>query len=1464
MTKFFDAFISYGRADSKDFALKLQTSLNKHGLEVWFDFNDIPLGVDFQDQIDDGIEKADTFLFVISPHSINSPYCLKEIELAIKCNKRIIPLLHVDEIDRETWLSRYPNGSLQDWETYKAQGKHTSFVNMHPTIGKINWVYFQEDKNDFDKSLADLINLLDLHRDYVQQHTRFLNKSLEWERNQKQTRYLLTGEEKQKAQAWLKIRFKDSQPPCVPSDLHCEFITESIKNGNNLMTQVFLSYAEEDRATMEKIRASLRREGITVWTNTTDIKTGEDFVNSIKQGIEKADNLVYLLSPDAVKSTYTQQELDLAVEFNKRIIPLLVQTTDNIELPSALQDLQYIDLTDNITEADYQLDESELLKILYEDAAYYNEHKILLTKALKWQQQNQNPSILLRGYNLHSAETWLEVAHKRTQHPPIPLQSEFISASLQQPPLESLDVFISYSRADSDLARKLNDALQLQGKTTWFDQESIASGSDFQQEINRGIKISDNFVFIISPRSVNSPYCNSEVEYAASLNKRCVTVLHREVDTNDLHPELAKVQWIDFNSNDKDFNANFNQLLRTIETDREHVQNHSKWLQRALEWEQKNKNDDLLLRGSNLIIAQNWLEETEEKKKKPAVTFLQKEFIQASQKAIERAEEEEKRRQERMLLLQQEKIAEQKKSAKKQKFFLGAVSIAFLAAVGFGVFAWEQMGEAVSEKKNALNAKEIADSQKLIADSEKKKAQKAKEKAEKAKENAEEEKKNAQKQKKKAEAALERQIYSLIRLSSMLYDKNLNFDALIEAIRAGEQILKQGLRPNQETRSLVLTALQAAVYEHGFREQNRLKHRGKVFDVAWSRDGKQIVSASEDGTIKRWNLNGKEIKTIQLGSNARFYRFSPDGKTIAFTRDQNIVRIFNLQSEKTKTLRKRGSVKSVTWSARRKTIASQYSDNKIVLWNSQGNPLKLLTADGENITSFSFSPDGKTIASAIEGDKIKLWNVNNGQVVKAIPEDKNIGKGITVYSGSFSPDGKTIAFASNKNVKLWNIEEEEIITLEHGGFVKSIAWSPDGNTIAASADNTVKIWHTRGGEQKQPLQTLKGHDASINSIKFSPDGKKIATASEDNTLRLWSLSNKKLKKFEEDNQALFSSVAWNLKGNTIAAGTADGTIGIWTLRQGKWKLIPTKIKHTHEVSSLSFSPDGKTIASGSYDKTIKLWNKNGQVFKTLEGHDDSVWSVAWSPNGKTIASGSDDNTIKLWDKNGQVFKTLEGHKAYVNSVAWSPDGNTIASASKDKTIKLWNKNGQQLQTLKGHNNSVWSVAWSPDGKTIASASKDTIKLWNLDGEESKTLKAHKNVSSVAFSPNGKIIATASEDGTVKLWWSKDGKEFQTLNADNEPLSSVSFSKDGKELQTLNPNLDGKELQTLNEENKPLSSVSFSSDGKTLISASDYGTLILWDLQELQLDLDQLMKAACRQVKDYLESNAKESEKNLCK
>ncbi|TVP60856.1 MAG: TIR domain-containing protein, partial [Nodularia sp. (in: Bacteria)] len=675
----YDAFISYGRADSKAFATNLNEKLAAAGLKVWFDQNDIPLAVDYQKQIDDGIEKAHNFLFIISPHSVNSPYCLKEIEQAIKLNKRIIPLLHVEEISQELWQQRNPDKTIDNWQEYKQEGLHSIYPNMHPEISKINWIYFR-DNDDLSAAFTGLLSAINKDKDYVEQHTNFLLKALKWSRNQQQTNYFLVGEERGKAEKWLKQRFTEEQQPCIPTDLHCEFICESIKNSHNLLSQVFLAASDTDEAIKDKIRKTLMRESFTVWTNKTDIKTGTAFADAINQGIEGADNFVYLISLDSLKSEYCQQELNLALANNKRIIPLLVAETDLELIPLQLKQLQFIDFTKSDSEEEYLRSADKLLQELKKDPSYYEKHKILLVKARKWQRQNKNPSLLLRGYNRQHFEAWLKVAKQREDYPPLTLQEEFITASLDKPEESSLEVFISYSRADSDLSRKINDSLQELGKTTWFDQESIATGADFQEEINLGIASSDNFLFIISPKSVNSAYCANEVEYAQKLGKRFVTILHRPLSDDDkqkLPAALANVQWLDFNQHGGEFSANFNELVRTLDTDREHIRNHTKWSQRAKEWDEKAKNADLLLRGIEFAVAEAWLKTAETKNKKPAATDLQRELIDKSREAI--------------------------KVQKKQGFFLRfllAPSLALVIALGSLVFAWQQW------RKSELNQAE--------------------------------------------------------------------------------------------------------------------------------------------------------------------------------------------------------------------------------------------------------------------------------------------------------------------------------------------------------------------------------------------------------------------------------------------------------------------------------------------------------------------------------------------------------------------------------------------------------------------------------------------------------------------------------------------------------------------------------------------------------------------------------------
>lgn len=710
-----DIFISYGRAESKYFASQLYDILTEKGYKVWFDQNDIPLAVDFQDQIDEGIEKSDNFIFVIAPHSIRSPYCRKEIELATKYSKRIIPILHIE-----------PSGEMI--------GEF-----MHPSISKRNWIYMRqnniegkgqhewEDIDDRIKGQEGLLSILESHKEYVRRHTELLHNALEWEKQYRNNRYLPFGDRQSDSERWLLTTFKDGQPPCLPSSIHCEFIAEARKNSENRMTDAFISYAEENEEIRNRVLRSLSQHLITTWTHQMDIQAGGDFDKEVENGIEQADNFIFFITHESITSEYCKKELEHAVKYNKRIIPLRMDSVPTHEFPIEIRNLQFIDFTDNNYDfiprsknekTDYEKDIDELLNQINTDRDYYHKHKIILNKAIRWKEQNHNASILLRGHNLDEAKIWLKIGMQRETHLPTRLHEEFIRESEAKSGQLSTEVFISYSRADGDYARKLNDELQENGKTTWFDQESIASGADFQQEIYNGIEACENFVFIISPDSVKSPYCDDEVKFAAKLGKRIITILYRATETFEIPMELSNIQWINFIPNQTTFHDSFAELIRTLDTDREHVKAHNHWYQEALQWQKQDKNDDFLLVGTEYFLAHSWYEEAILKKKRPAPNALQVEYLEACKEAIEEKEREKKQVEEQLLKLEQDRNAEARKRIERQKLFLVIASIALLISIVAGTYAF-------IEKSRAKNSEILAKKNEQEATESKKEAQKA-------------------------------------------------------------------------------------------------------------------------------------------------------------------------------------------------------------------------------------------------------------------------------------------------------------------------------------------------------------------------------------------------------------------------------------------------------------------------------------------------------------------------------------------------------------------------------------------------------------------------------------------------------------------------------------------------------------------------------------------------------------------
>ena len=282
------------------------------------------------------------------------------------------------------------------------------------------------------------------------------------------------------------------------------------------------------------------------------------------------------------------------------------------------------------------------------------------------------------------------------------------------------------------------------------------------------------------------------------------------------------------------------------------------------------------------------------------------------------------------------------------------------------------------------------------------------------------------------------------------------------------------------------------------------EHIKLVWSVAYSPDGKKIVSGSDDKTIKIWNANtGQCLKTLEGHSYfVNSVAFSPDGKKIVSGSYGGTIKIWNANTGKClKTLNGHTySVESVAYSPDGRKIISGSRDKTIKIWDANtGQCLQTLWGHTGSVESVAYSLDGTKIISGSLDKNIKIWNANIGQCFKTLN-----GHSDNVFSVSYSPDGTKIISGSEDNtIKIWDANTGECLKTLTGDFAEvfSVAFSPDGTKIISdSLDGTIKIWDANTGEC---LETLEGHSKSVYSVAYSPDGTKIISGSDDDTIKIW-------------------------------------------------------------------------------------------------------------------------------------------------------------------------------------------------------------------------------------------------------------------------------------------------------------------------------------------------------------------------
>src|SRR5262249_11819154 len=231
------------------------------------------------------------------------------------------------------------------------------------------------------------------------------------------------------------------------------------------------------------------------------------------------------------------------------------------------------------------------------------------------------------------------------------------AASPEQQAPRSQEVFISYSRKDKEFVRRLDEELKRRDREAWVDWEGIPPGDTWEKTIYGAIESTHTFIFVLTPDSIASEVCGREIAHAVANNKRLVPIVHREVVADTVPKSLGELNWIFFKDSDE-LNERADKLMSALDTDITWVRTHTRLLTRAIEWENKGKNNSFVMRGEDLRSAEQWLAQAGAQKDRQP-TPLQTEYIIASRKA----------------------------SARRQRITLGAVTFGLIVAIVLAVVA---------------------------------------------------------------------------------------------------------------------------------------------------------------------------------------------------------------------------------------------------------------------------------------------------------------------------------------------------------------------------------------------------------------------------------------------------------------------------------------------------------------------------------------------------------------------------------------------------------------------------------------------------------------------------------------------------------------------------------------------------------------------------------------------------------
>ena len=288
-------------------------------------------------------------------------------------------------------------------------------------------------------------------------------------------------------------------------------------------------------------------------------------------------------------------------------------------------------------------------------------------------------------------------------------------------------------------------------------------------------------------------------------------------------------------------------------------------------------------------------------------------------------------------------------------------------------------------------------------------------------------------------------------------------------------------------------------------------HSKALKTAVFTPDGLNVVSGSEDQTLKLWDIEtGEAVRTFKGHKDIiSSVTISPDGNYLLSGSHDNTVKLWDIKSgDLLNTFESHKNwVVSVAFSSDGNYALSGSHDKTIKLWDIQKGKLrKTFKGHQDWVISVAFAAEDRAVISGSHDKTLKIWDIKSGKALRTLKGHKDwvtsvsvSGTNLTALSGSY-----------DESIMLWNINTGKPIRTfkaKDTSAVTSVAFSPDFKAaLSSSFDDKLILWDLTSG---QPIRIFMGHKKSrANSVAISPDGRYALSAGQDKTLKLWRLQKK--------------------------------------------------------------------------------------------------------------------------------------------------------------------------------------------------------------------------------------------------------------------------------------------------------------------------------------------------------------------